>query len=132
MRKKTMSNSNTLDHVSNDKKVLEYSQLCFNCGITTIELMNQTEMCKATKSFECSACSFKCCTKNNLEYHMENDHKISINYAVTSDSKKQDSSKSINNSSNKKSPRSLSKSKRNILIILLYFLSLVLFMTFTF
>ena len=116
-----MSTNNTIDHVSNDKKVSEDSQLCLKCGITTNELMNQTEVCKATKSFECSACSFKCCSKNNLEYHMQNDHKIPMKCAVTSDSKEEEMSKSINNSLKERSPRRFSKSKINILIILLYF-----------
>ena len=111
--KKTMSNNISIDHVYNDETVPQHSQLCLKCGITTNELMNQTELCKATKSFTCSACSFKCCSRMNLEHHMQNDHKMSIN-AITSDSNVKEMSKSMNNSSSKRSPRRFSKSKINI------------------
>ena len=70
----------------------ENSELCFNCGIATNKLTNQTELCKAPKSFTCSACSFKCCSKNNLKYHMQYNHKISINYVATSDSNEKEMS----------------------------------------
>ena len=102
-----------IDHVDNDKKVSEYSQLCLKCGITTNELMNQTELCKATKSFTCAACSFKCCSRNNLTYHMQNDHKVSINYAILWDYKEREIFKSLNNSSYERSAQNISKSKIN-------------------
>ena len=76
-----MSNISTIDPVYNNNKVSEFSQ----CGITTNELMNQTELCKAKKS-----------------YYVKNDHKISMKSAVTSDSK------------GKKTIRRFSKSKINI------------------
>ena len=104
-----MSNNSTINHVHNDKKVSEFSQ----CGITTNELMNQTELCEATKSFTCSACSLKCCSKNNLEHHTHNDHKISINCAVTSKLKEKEMSKSMNYSSNERSAQNSSRSKIN-------------------
>ena len=91
-----MSNNSAIDHVYNDEKISEFSQ----CGIKTNKLINQTELCEATKSFRCSACSFKCCSKNNLEYHMQNDHKISMKCAVTLDSKEKEISKSMNHPSN--------------------------------
>ena len=117
-----MPNNSTIDHIYNKKKVSEYSQLCLNCSITTNELINQTELCKAAKSFTCSACSFKCCSRNNLEYHMQNDHKVSINYAIPWDSKERETFKSMNNSSNKGYPRRFLKSK--IFIILLHYYQL--------
>ena len=124
--KAKMSTNSTIDQVNNDKNVLEYSQLCLNCGIATHDLNNQTDLCKETKSFTCSACSFKCCSRNNLEYHMQNDHKVSINYAIPWDSKEREIFKSMNNFSNEGYPRRRSESKPNIDYFILFFITYVI------
>ena len=130
---KTVPNDSTINHVYNDKKISIYSQLCLNCGITLNESMKRIDLCKATKSFTCSACSFKCCNKNNLECHMQNDHKISSNYDVTSNSKEKEITEAMNNSSKKRYRKRVLKSQLNIyyyFFFLLFFLSLITFMTY--
>ena len=125
-----MSTKSTIHQVNNDKKVSEYSQLCSNCGLTTHELMNQTKLCKATISFTCSVCFFKCCSKNNLGYHMQKDHKIPINYDITSDSQEIKMSKSMNNSSNEQSPHRFLRSKIiNFDYIILFFFTYLIYVS---
>ena len=98
--KKNNVYNSSIDHAYNDEKASVYSQLRLTCGITTNELMNQTELCKATKYFTCYACSLKCCSRKNLEHHMQNDHKISMKCAVTSYSKEMEISESMNHPPN--------------------------------
>ena len=103
-----------IDHVDNDKKVSEYSQLCLKC----------------VKSFTCAACSFKYCSRNNLTYHMQNYHKVSINYAIPWDYKEREIFKSLNNSSYERSAQNISKSKINFGYYFFFFSSLIWFMTY--
>ena len=110
--KKIKSTNSMIQQVNNDKKVSKYSQLSTNCGITTNELMNQTELCKATPSFTCSTCSFKCCSRNNFEYHMQNHHKISMKCSVISYSKEMEISESMNHLSIERSSHTFSKRER--------------------